>query len=308
MTALAKDPKSRFGSMRALATALEQASLLVQDVPSVQLNNGVLLTSQDVTSAPVSPPQSALESPQAELEQVKPLLKAPEPLRGNGEAQGEVPPQGHADSSSHHTDESASLDETADQDEKVNPWGIGERQIIAMFIGIVMYSVVDLLADALIVSATNGQLNMILATILFGLTFVVPLFFATKFGPWVGLVVALLGWLIGDFLASSIAKFVLPFPWYSYASVALLGFLAGLAFLRTRGRYNTRGAITTAVVTSSIGLVVSDLLLVISDRIANPSSWINDLQWILADIVALILLPILLIIYDKIERRNIPTG
>jgi serine/threonine protein kinase len=334
MTALAKDPKGRFGSMQALANALEQASLPVQDVPLIQLNNEVLPTSQDVISIPVSPPQSASESSQAELEQVKPLLKAPELLRENGEAQGEVPPQGHSDSSSHHTDEketipppsheevqavpsseissltgeSASLDETAAQDEKVKPWGIGERQIIAMFIGIVIYSVVDLLADALIVSANNGQLNMSLATILFGLTFVVPLFFATKFGPWVGLVVALLGWLIGDYLASSLAKFSLPFPWYSYASVALLGFLSGLAFLRTRGRYNTRGAITTAVVTSSIGLVVSDLLLVISDRIANPSSWINDLQWILADIVALILLPILLIIYDKIERRNIPTG
>jgi serine/threonine protein kinase len=334
MIALAKDPKARFGSMRAFATALEQASQAVQDVPSVQLNIVVPSTPPDTPAVPIPPPQSAPESSQAEMGQVEPLLEQPEPLRGDGRAQEEATPRIPSDTPSHHTDEnepapppsyeevhvapsngtpsptgeSASLDETAAHNEKVKPWGIGERQIIAMFIGIVIYSVVDLLADALLVSGTNGQLDMNLATILFGLTFVVPLFFATKFGPWVGFVVALLGWLIGDYLAS-IANFGLPFPWYSYASVALLGFLSGLAFLRTRGRYNTGGAITTAIVTSSIGLVVSLLLLMISDRIANSSGWnIGILQWNSADIGALILLPILLVIYDQLERYNTPTA
>jgi len=105
MTALAKDPKARFDSIRAFATALEHASQAVQDISSVQLNNEVLSSSQGVSPVPVSPPQSATESSQAELEQVKPLLKPSEPLRGVGKAQGEVPPRVHSDTPSHHTDE-----------------------------------------------------------------------------------------------------------------------------------------------------------------------------------------------------------
>src|SRR5207302_3542159 len=141
MTALAKDPKDRFGSMRALATALEQASLAVQDVPSVQLNNLALSTPQDAWTVPDPLIQQAPGSSQTELEQEQPLLKAPELLRGNGEAHVEVPPQVHSVSPSHHTDE----------DETVNPWSLGKRQMIAMVIGIVMYGVVDYLIAALLV-------------------------------------------------------------------------------------------------------------------------------------------------------------
>ena len=78
MTALAKDPKGRFGSMRALANALEQASLVVQDVPLVQLNNMELSTPQDATTDPLM--QNAPASSQTELEQEQPFLETPEPL------------------------------------------------------------------------------------------------------------------------------------------------------------------------------------------------------------------------------------
>ena len=212
MTALAKDPKGRFGSVRAFAIALEQASQAVQDVPSVQLNKMVPSTPQGASTVPVPPLQNAPESSQSGMEQVKPLLKAPEPLRGDRRAQEEAPPRVPSDPSSHHTDEkepapsyeevhvapsngtssltgeSASLDETAAHDEKVKPWGLGKRQMIAMLIGIAIFSVVKLLLiQAVRVSFNNGYLNMSFwATILFGLTFVVLLFFATKFGPWVG--------------------------------------------------------------------------------------------------------------------------
>src|SRR5207248_11126095 len=135
-------------------------------------------------------------------------------------------------------------------------------------------------------------------TILIGLTLVVPVFFATQFGPWVGLVTALPGALIGDYFSKVISVF--SFPWYGYAGLAVLGFLSGLAFLRTRGRYNTRGSITTAIVTSFIGLVVFVLLLMIGDMIAYQFSWAYVfslyLPSYLASIAALILLPILLII------------
>src|SRR5205823_425303 len=98
-------------------------------------------------------------------------------------------------------------------------------------------SVVDYLIAELLISNYNGDyslfnplfLNMSLATILLGLTLVVPFFFATQFGPWVGLVTALPGALIGDYFSKVISVF--SFPWYGYAGLAVLGFLSGLAFL-----------------------------------------------------------------------------
>jgi len=412
MTALAKDPKGRFGSMQALATALEQASLAVQDVPSVQLNNMVLSTPQDASTVPDPLMQHAPESSQVELEQEQPLLQAPEPLLGNGEAYVEVPPQVHADSPSHHRDEtepapppsheevhavpaseissltgeSASLDAVAAQsepslsstdhpdsslpmgtespssspfsppesnlmlnapqsqataadslnaghtgterstaktsDETVNPWGLGKRQLIAMVIGIVVYSVVNYLIAQLLVSNYHGGyelwnsnfLIMSGANILLGLIVVVPLLFATKFGPWVGLVCVLPGALSGYYLSQNINSGALPPPnWYDFASLALLGFLSGLAFLLTQGRYNTRRNLATAIVTSFIGLVVYALFLMISDIIVWQSYWFDPFGFTLAtvlvaSIVTLILLPILLIVANKIESRNISTG
>jgi serine/threonine protein kinase len=337
MTALAKDPKSRFGSMQAFATALEQASQVVKDGPSAQLDIAVPSPHQDVSTVPIPPSQSAPESSQEETGQVKPLLGQPELLRGDERVQEDAPPEVPYGPPMHHTDEkepapsseevhvapsngtssptgeSASLDEAAAHDEKVKPWGIGKRQIIAMLIGIVIYSAVKLLFVQALISSSHPSLNLSFsATIVSGLTFVVLLFFATKFGPWVGLVIALLGWLFGDFLVSiayHVDFSIFHSPWYSYVSIALLGFLSGLAFLRTRGRYNTRGAITTAIVTSFIGIVVANLLFLICESIVEPLIWMTYFQLLLlANIIALIILPILLLIANNIERRNIPTG
>jgi serine/threonine protein kinase len=411
MTALAKDPKARFGNIRAFATALEQASQSVKDAPSSQLDIAVPSTPQDASTVPIPPTQSVPESSQAGMKQEPPILKAPEVLRGSGEGQVEVPPQVHSDSPSLNTDEketvlppsyeevldvassgissltgdSASLDAIAAHSEpshsstnspvssapmstespssspfspstssrmlnapqsqagahdssktgpsgteistsktsheKVKPWSLGKRQIIAMLIGIVIFSVVDYLIKALILSAEgsrSSQLYILLlvnpliwnvrwAYILDSLALVVPLFFATKFGPWVGFAVALLGAMIGDILSKTIFIFFVS-NWYSYAGIALLGFLSGLAFLRTQGRYNTRRNIATALVTSFIGSLVYGLFYMLG--VSNTTSYFSSyfyvyyLPAVLANIIALILLPIFLIISNKIEMRN----
>jgi serine/threonine protein kinase len=348
MTALAKDPKGRFGSMRALATALEQAILAVQDVPSVQLNNMALFPPQDASTVPDPLMQHAPGSSQTEIEQEQPLLKAPEPLRGNGEARGEVPPQIHADGPSPLGVEKETVPPASNlilnspqaqagaydslnagrsgteistakiSDKKVKPWGLGKRQMIALVVGIVTYSVVDYLILQLLVASYHGDytlfnplfLNISWANILLGLVVVVPLLFATKFGPWVGLACFLLGSLIADSFSQARTDFEIP--WYTYASLALLGFLSGLAFLRTQGYYHTRRNIATAVILSFIGLVVDALFFMIVDINVNPSSWFDSfsfyLKSALISILALMVLAIMLIISNKIERRNIPTG
>ncbi len=410
MTALAKDPKGRFGSMRALANALEQASLAVQDVPFVQLNNMALSIPQDASTLPDPLMQNAPESSPTELEQKQPFLKTPEPIQENGEGYIEILPQVLSDNPSHHIDEketvpppsyeevhalpsseipslmgeSASLDAIAahseaslssthnpnssipmapeppssspfsppesnllmnapqsqagaddalnsgrsgteistaqTSDETVNPWALGKRQIIAMVIGIVICSVVNYLIAVLLVSNYHGgyelwSTNFFImgANILLGLIVVVPLFFATKFGPLVGLVCVLPGALSGYYLSQNINTSVLnPPSWYDFASLALLGFLSGLAFLRTQGRYNTRRNLATAIITSFIGLVVYTLFLMISDIIVHQSYWFYPFgftlaTFLVASFVALILLPILLIISNNTGSRNIST-
>ena len=194
--------------------------------------------------------------------------------------------------------------------------------MIAMVIGIVMYSVLDYLIAVVLVANYHGNytlfntlfpggLFMTPANILIGLIIVVPFFFATKFGPWVGLACIVLGSLIGDAFSQAITSFGIP--WYEYAGLALLGFLAGLAFIRTRGRYDTRRDLATAVVTSFIGGVVYALFYMLADIILYQSSWFDSFNFTLATVLmasvfTLILLPILLLIANKIERRNIPIG
>src|SRR5260221_5619076 len=219
-----------------------------------------------------------------------------------------------------HTGTERSTAKTSD--ETVNPWSLGKRQLIAMVIGIVVYSVVNYLIAQLLVSNYHGGyelwnsnfLIMSGANILLGLIVVVPLLFATKFGPWVGLVCVLPGALSGYYLSQNINSGALPPPnWYDFASLALLGFLSGLAFLLTQGRYNTRRNLATAIVTSFIGLVVYALFLMIIDIIVYQSYWFDPFGFtlatvLMASIVTLILLPILLIVANKIESRNISTG
>ena len=402
MTALAKDPKGRFGSMRALATALEQASLAVQDVPFVQLNNMALSTPQGAATDPDPLMQNALASSQTELEQEQPLLKTPEPRQGSGEGYVEVPPQVLSDSPSHRMDqketvpppshvevhavasgENASLDAIAahsepslsstnspvsslpmstespsssplsppesslmvnaqsqtgasdslntersgteistakTSNETMNPWSLGKRQMLAMVIGILIYSVLIYFVDGSLAANFHGSytlfnelfpgsLYLTWANILLGLIIVVPFFFATKFGPWVGLACLLLGALIGDSFSGAITNF--PLSWYDFAGLALLGFISGLAFLRTLGRYDTRRNLATAVVTCFIGGVVYALFFMIVDIIVYQSSWLDYFRFTLATVLVasiftLILLPIFLIISNNIESRNAP--
>jgi|GEM_PF-881396 len=371
MTALAKDPKGRFGSMRTFATALEQASLAVQPLskaPELHRGNGEAQievppqvhsdspshhTDEKETVPPPSHeevhavPSSGISSLTGESASLDAIAAHSEPSLSSTNSPGSSHPMSTESPSSSPFSPSVSnlmlntpqsqagaadslnagrsgteISTVKISDETVNPWSLGKRQMIAMVIGIVMYSVVVFLIGKPLVANYHGNytlfnplfsggLYMSWANILIGLIFIIPLFFATKFGPWVGLACFLLGLLIGNSFSQAMTDFGIP--WYDYASYALLGFLSGLAFLRTQGRYDTRRNLATAVVTSSIGIVVSALFNMIADISVYQSSWFDHFSFTLAtvlvaSIVTLILLPILLLIANKIERRNIPTG
>jgi len=350
MTALAKDPKSRFGSIRAFATALEQAS---QTAPSVQLGKMEPSRLQSVALAPASEIEQAAASSQSELEQKEQLLAAQETF---GENVAD-PPQVHSDNSSLFTHESESetpplpeeiqavssseiatlrtesapldseragteISTSRTSNQTVNPWGLGKKQLIAMAIGTALYSLLVYFVDGPLAADYHGSytlfntlfpgsLYLSWANILLGLIVVVPFFFATKFGPWVGLACFLLGALIGDAFSGATTDF--PLSWYDFAGQALLGFLSGLAFIRTLGHYHSRRNLVTAVITCLIGGLAYLLFFLIIDIIVYQSSWFDYYNFRIAtflvtSIFTLILLPVLLIGYENIEMRSIPSA
>jgi len=200
---------------------------------------------------------------------------------------------------------------------KVNIWKIGKRQVVAAIIGIVLFGVLDYVLGALVSNAPSNSplFNPIgglsfspydtFIGVLYGLIFTVPLFFAVEFGPWVGLASVVIGAWLGDYAAFH----SLIFPWYLYTSDAIFAFISGLALLQTRGRYDNWRAITTAVIMSAIGIISSNILVAIGDSIAKQAVLFNDfLGLTLLFLLPLILLPILLVIYNRIANRGKSTS
>lgn len=163
-----------------------------------------------------------------------------------------------------------------------NAWSMGRRQIVALLVGMVLFGLVNWLVDLFFAAAANdgfsspqyqpfwvfGGGGLSLLTIALGLSLVIPAFFAARFGPWVWVGSALVGDLLGNALSGTLsASFN---PWYSYLTYALFGFIAGLAFVRTRGRYTTRGALLALAVSNVVGLLLSFVWQSIGDNSFNP--------------------------------------
>jgi serine/threonine protein kinase len=178
----------------------------------------------------------------------------------------------------------------------VRVWGISGKQFLAMLVGIAISCAIE----AFLVKQPSYN------PILWGLTLSVPLFFATRFGPWVGFVTVPVGVFLGD-LFSGLLSSPGSGTWFFYIVIALSSFVAGLAFIKTRGVYNTRGAVLLALMTGFIGIVIYTIGLILGDFIffqVSISSTVSGLQvWV--NLIALIPLPILLVIFNRIGNRNI---
>jgi serine/threonine protein kinase/uncharacterized membrane protein len=312
MTALAKDPKQRFGNIRAFANALEQAS---RSSEATILAPG--LASSPLASTPIEARES--EPPPESIQAKKPVLP---PTQAAPPAQVPIapsiapPPQKDAAHALHK--DAAELPgialssmepgEQAKRDAKVNVWGFDRRQLIALLVGTVIYGIANYLLDIVLLSnAANSPLflQVNLSTILFALTLVIPAFFAAKFGPWVGLVSIVVGALTGDVISHA------GYSWYIYVALGLFGFLAGLAYLRTRGRYNTGDAIALAFFTSSTGLLCAILLLVTGDTVRLNLNWSSTFSLyfplLITSIIAMVLLVVALNVYNSVEKRKVRT-
>ena len=198
-------------------------------------------------------------------------------------------------------------------------WSIGRRQIVALLVGIALFGLVSYLVDLFFAAAYNdgftspqylpfwvfGGGGLSLLNIALGFSLVLPALFAARFGPWVGLGSALIGDMLGNAFSGTLsASFN---PWYTYITYAIFGFIAGMAFVRTRGRYTTRGALLSLAVIDIAALILSFVWQSIADSISNPPAQVTSFYLPLALVFCLpglLLLVCLLIVYERIAPHK----
>jgi len=132
---------------------------------------------------------------------------------------------------------------------------------------------------------------------------VIPLFFGSVFGPWVGLFTGLVGNSINDTLTGGIY-------WNWEIGIGLVGFIPGLVMYFTRGRYNTLRRIVLAEIFTVLGIIVGIGFASLTDIWASKMTFVAVIttEFIpsgLSDLVlGLILLPILLVAYNAALGRT----
>lgn len=313
LTTLAKDPKQRFGSMQAFVNALEQASQA--ELPAfVKPQSGF----PPPTAPSPAPPEPVKSGPLPSM-RAEPSSQ-PLPIQHTGNSSLQEALRSASDNIPAEEKPVAEMsdrkvDAAEGKDEKANVWRIGRRQVGAMLVGVVLSVIVFLLAYQL--SQGLG------APLLFLLSVLVPLFFGTVFGSWVGLVTGgggafLISLLLSSFPEgfSSYSSYIFGFDftigsaWFYVFGFAAIGFVAGLAFLLTKGRYNTWRAIALAVVFCLIGPLMMDGAAQFAE--SNWGGGISSqdvLAYFLPAVVpGLILLPILLVLYRAIVSRRTRNG
>lgn len=206
-------------------------------------------------------------------------------------------------------------------------WYVGPRQIIAALPGVLLYGLLSHIN--LILILPMGTLDVFLPALL------IPLFFGVVFGPWVGLTVGGFGFLLGDYVAntwlhdlswtngylyygSALINFRDLIGWNGisgYLVNALIGLVAGLTRSRI-WRYNTVEALAGVGIACAAAIAVGTVLVVYSTIWLYGSpfySW-KEATSALFDtvlpnmLVALILLPLLLLLYDRLVLRDRQTS
>lgn len=214
---------------------------------------------------------------------------------------------------SHHTSASAS-------GKNASIWYVGPRQVIAALLGVLLYGLLSHVT--LILILPMGTLDVFLPALL------IPLFFGVVFGPWVGLVVGGFGFLLGDYVAntwlidlswtngylyygSALTNFRDLIGWNGvsgYLVNALIGLVAGLTRSRIR-RYHTLEALASVGIVCAAAIAVSTGLVVYSTiwLYGSPFYTWREATTALFDtalpnmLVALVLLPLLLLVYDRVK-------
>lgn len=182
----------------------------------------------------------------------------------------------------------------------------------AIGVGTLIYLVVEFLIDVLIGNLPPAAFNALgnlsflpsLIGLIFGASLIVPLFFGARYGPWVGLIVAFVGVLLGDWFARVVMQNIVIRPWD--LAFLPLGFIASLAFMRTRGQYDIREAPGFGTLMGSVAILAHALWWAISDVITgfSPTFWADFVGLLLGDLPGVALLLVALLVAGNITRRR----
>jgi serine/threonine protein kinase len=285
LTALAKDPKQRFGCIRDFAIALEEASQTQQPMflsPEPSTSTPALL--QTSTPSPVTVPPFWPSSPPSYEDSAVEVNLVAKALDG-----GRV------------TIES--------RDKNRHSWGIERQQVVAMLIGTTLFGT---LLYCVNVAHLNQPLldasllpSFAIADLLYALIRLIPLFFAATYGPWVGLCTA----GVGGFFAVYFTDRGVGVAWPLFLGGALGAFIAGLALVKTRGRYYNSSSIVLAVVLALLGEFIVLSLPNYAAIWLNHTSLIEAISSFLLEmlpsiILILLLFPLLLVAYSTVVGRK----
>ncbi len=283
-TALAKDAKQRFGSVQAFANALEQAS---------QGYKPPVSASQAETRYPVASPQPPTIAPMVEQQTPQEPLAQQPPLVVPAAQQQQTPPSSPTPpiqpSALVETEEQPPLRPATEPKKRPGGWSLGWKQLIAMLIGVSLYAVLDSIYVDMLINNPNETLLMGML----GILLLITAFVGTKFGPWVGLIVPFVGAVVPElFLFHNPLTPTLQFSLLG----ALGGFIAGLAFVRTRGSYHSWKAIGLANLASLLGIGV----VCIGDFIVESGASFTLI--LVSGLIALVLLPLALLLANRFEK------
>ncbi|GHO48517.1 serine/threonine protein kinase [Ktedonospora formicarum] len=310
-TVLAKEAKQRFGSVQAFANALEQASQGRSSSPSVEPSYPVTPSIQ-----PAPALQSTVYQPNvpAPLEQV--ASPTPTHTPSTPYAQSTQQPQ-QATQSPPMTPAATSLpdsirnqasgDANAQASQVQKPlssaWGLSRTQLIAMVVGASLGGFLEISSYAAIHATAffwifyDYPFASYWTIIAF---FALILFLATKYGPWVAIVASFVPVIV------DIAQFHLLNGHFNLIvseciSTLLLGFIAGLAFVVTRGNYRSVKAIGLSTLGVTVFVFGSGLL-------AEPIFFYNSGAYffssVLYYIIALVVLGVLLLISNRFSPHS----
>lgn len=287
-TALSKDPKQRFGSVQAFANALEHAS---------QGGQGYAAPVRPA-STPLPPTPTPTPASPVATEEYKPPMKEAS-FASTGSYVGGV--------TSKDIVKPKPVTEVPIQKSE-SLWRIGKKQVVAMLIGSgligLLSYIVNLIAPGFssplyntIYSLAIGNIYLGVSTLslLYILIMLLAFSFGSIYGPWVSLVMLLVRVL---FLTH------FTFTWSLYIGYILIGFISGLALMKTKGDYTTLRPRFTASFISVVAVIIGYAFYYFL-RFTSPASWRFFLNATIPIVIlTFILLPILLTFYNRWANRS----
>ncbi len=190
-------------------------------------------------------------------------------------------------------------------------WSLGGRQLRAIVIGILLCGLLEFWLDRgsfapwFHFHIANVTYPVGFGNIIDMLVLVLAIFFGAIAGPWVGLIVGAASTLGVDYFAG-LGVMYYTFLWNWDVRVALAGFIAGLVLLRTKGRYNSRGAIILTNVVAIVAIILGSAFANLTDIGRGEAAQVAGttfLYYTAIDIVlGAICLSLLLVLYNRRNR------